>query len=161
VGRDALTGLANREAAMDELAAALDAVGARGTELCLIMADVDHFKQINDTYGHLVGDKVLQCIAAKLQQLLREFDVVGRFGGEEFIIVLDDTPLAVARTVAERLRQGVEHELVQCDEQQIRLTISLGLTQAAARDDIRNLIRRADDALYQAKEEGRNRVVVI
>ncbi|MEW6647517.1 MAG: diguanylate cyclase [Pseudomonadota bacterium] len=161
VGRDALTGLANREAALNELDAALTAIGARGTELCLIMADVDHFKQINDTYGHLAGDKVLQCIAAKLQQMLREFDIVGRFGGEEFIIVLDDTPLEVARKVAERLRRGVEQELVQCDEQNIRLTISLGLTRATARDDVRGLIRRADDALYQAKEEGRNRVVVI
>jgi len=161
VGRDALTGLASRESVLNELDAALAMVGERGTELCLIMADVDHFKQINDTYGHLAGDKVLQCIAAKLQQLLREFDIVGRFGGEEFIIMLEDTPLAIARNVAERLRYGVEQELVQCDEQNIRLTISLGLTQAATRDDIRSLIRRADDALYQAKEEGRNRVVVI
>jgi len=161
VGRDALTGLANRESALNELEAALATVGERNTQLCLIMADVDHFKQINDTYGHLTGDKVLQCVAAKLQQLLREFDIVGRFGGEEFIIALEDTPLAIARKVAERLRLGVEQELVQCDEQQIRLTISLGLTQAAPRDDVRGLIRRADDALYQAKEEGRNRVVVI
>lgn len=161
VGRDALTGLANREAVLNELDAALATVGERNTNLCLIMADVDHFKHINDTYGHLAGDKVLQCIAAKLQQLLREFDIVGRFGGEEFIIMLEDTPLPIARKVAERLRSGVEHELVQCDEQNISLTISLGLTQAAARDDVRGLIRRADDALYQAKEEGRNRVVVI
>lgn len=161
VGRDALTGLANREATLSELETALAGVTARSAELCLIMADVDHFKQINDTYGHLAGDKVLQCIAGKLQQLLREFDIVGRFGGEEFIIVLDDTPLEVARKVAERLRNGVEHDTIECVEQRIRLTISLGLTQASARDDMRDLIRRADDALYQAKEEGRNRVVVI
>lgn len=161
VGRDALTGLANRESVLNELESALATVGARGAELCLIMADVDHFKQINDTYGHLAGDKVLQCIAVKLQQLLREFDIVGRFGGEEFILVLEDTPLAVAARVAERIRAGVERDLIECDEQQIRLTISLGLTQAAARDDVHSLIRRADDALYQAKEEGRNRVVVI
>ncbi len=161
VGRDALTGLANRETVLHELESALATVGSRGAELCLIMADVDHFKQINDTYGHLAGDKVLQCIATKLQLLLREFDIVGRFGGEEFIIVLEDTPLAIATRVAERICAGVEHELIECDEQRIRLTISLGLTQAAARDDVRTLIRRADDALYQAKEEGRNRVVVI
>ncbi len=161
VERDALTGLASREAVVNELEAALATADQRGAPLCLIMADVDHFKQINDNYGHLAGDKVLQCVAAKLLQLLREFDMVGRFGGEEFIIVLEDTPLDIARRVAERLREGIELEMIECDEQNIRLTISLGLTQATGRDDAQVLIGRADDALYQAKEEGRNRVVVI
>lgn len=160
VGRDPLTGLANREAVLEELGAALATLGARGAALSLLMVDADHFKQINDRYGHLAGDRVLQCLAVNLQQQLREFDIVGRFGGEEFIIVLEDTPLPLARSVAERLRAGVARESVRCDEHRLHLTISLGLTQAVAHDDVTSLIRRADAALYQAKAAGRNRVVV-
>lgn len=161
VERDNLTGLATRDYVTEDLEQALAANWERRSSLCLMMADLDHFKSINDTYGHLVGDKVLRCVARALTRCLREFDTVGRFGGEEFIIVLEDTPLELARKIAERLRVSIAEEEITCEGERIDLTISIGLSAAEQGDDTHSLIERADMALYDAKEGGRNRVTVI
>jgi len=161
VERDTLTGVATRGYILNELGEALPASFQRHSPMCLVIVDIDHFKQINDSYGHLAGDVVLQVVARRLEQCVREFDMVGRYGGEEFLVVLEDTHLDTGRRIAERLRAGVAAETVECNGNAVQPTISLGLTQAVPSDDVRSIIERADDALYTAKEEGRNRVVVL
>jgi diguanylate cyclase (GGDEF)-like protein len=129
--------------------------------LSLVMLDIDHFKHVNDTYGHQAGDKVIEQLAQLLREHARESDVAGRYGGEEFGVVLSDTDQAGARIFAERLRQAVEQLLVQYNSQDIRFTISLGVADLSApANDHAELIARADQALYTSKKTGRNRVTV-
>ena len=126
----------------------------------VIIADVDTFKSINDTYGHLIGDKVLQGITGRLRSAARHSDVVGRYGGDEFLIVLKNTPPRTARQIAERMRARVGDEPLDLDGHSIRDTMSAGVATARARDDSESLIARADAALYRAKHAGRNCVMV-
>jgi diguanylate cyclase (GGDEF)-like protein len=139
--------------------------------LSLIMLDLDHFKVVNDTYGHLVGDKVLRAIAKLCENNLRESDIIGRYGGEEFLILLPETPgyesdpnksdEHTAKAVAERLRKMVESTPTQTAQGKIPITISLGIAELTGDiDDLDTLIDRADQALYQAKQGGRNQSVV-
>lgn len=152
---DELTGLYNRRSFNGCLAAALSAARRHENPLSLIMIDLDHFKQINDTSGHYAGDQVLKAFAGLLQGIIRTEDHAARWGGEEFIILLPFTLCDAAVAMAERIRVACEQEpMLQ------GLTASFGVTQLQDEDDIDSLIRRADDALYQAKHEGRNRVVV-
>jgi len=130
--------------------------------LALIMADIDHFKRINDTCGHQQGDVVLKAVAEALTDELREYDLAARFGGEEFALLLPDTELFQATVAAERIRKRVAILEFEGCLKEIGLTISLGVA-AGPRQDIReidDLVRLADDALYAAKREGRNRVVI-
>jgi diguanylate cyclase (GGDEF)-like protein len=131
--------------------------------LALLLADLDNFKQINDTYGHLVGDEILFAVASVLTQQIRPSDLLARFGGEEFALILPDTSIVEANQIAERVRLAIETSLFKMDngvDQDIHLTISIGITCLMLGDEMNNLLTRADIALYQAKENGRNRVEV-
>lgn len=158
---DRLTGLYNRGHWEGSLKAAYARHQRYGNALSLVMLDIDHFKRVNDTYGHQAGDQVIVQVAALLHEHVRESDVAGRYGGEEFGVVLSDTDQAGARIFAERLRQAVEALLVQYNGQDIRFTISLGVADLSTpANDHAELIARADQALYTSKKTGRNRVTV-
>ncbi|WLG93675.1 sensor domain-containing diguanylate cyclase [Pseudomonas sp. FP198] len=158
---DRLTGLYNRGHWEASLKAAYARHQRYGNALSLVMLDIDHFKRVNDTYGHQAGDKVIEQVARLLHEHVRESDVAGRYGGEEFGVVLSDTDSAGGQIFAERLRKAVEESLVQYNGQDISFTVSLGvadLSQPA--NDHAELIARADQALYTSKKTGRNRVTV-
>ena len=152
---DPLTGLNNRRAFDHSLELELAVVARRGTPLSLLMLDVDHFKQINDTFGHDAGDKVLVAIAQALSGCARVIDVVARVGGEEFAVILPNTDAQGAHEVAERMRIAVAQSgsLVQ------PTTVSIGAATLQDKEDALGLYARADEALYAAKASGRNRVV--
>lgn len=157
---DPLTGLRNRGSIFEFLGIEAEKASRTRQPLAIIMGDLDHFKSINDTYGHLGGDAVLRETARRIGAVLRAQDAVGRYGGEEILIVLPDVPGGQAVLVAERIRQLVAEEPVKCDMGSIPVTISLGV---AAADNVgtiieKNLVAAADEALYRAKREGRNRV---
>ncbi len=157
---DALTGLFNRR--QYELLFHRERERSRrlGTRLSLCVLDLDHFKQINDTHGHDVGDQVLRHVAALCTQKLRQTDIVGRFGGEEFILLLPETDLERAERLVNRLRQCLEQAPVQAEGETIRVTATFGLTEVQAQDaNIEEAVKRADRALYKGKQGGRNRVV--
>ncbi|HHO67642.1 MAG TPA: diguanylate cyclase [Gammaproteobacteria bacterium] len=154
--QDALTGVSSRVGLLEEIGRALDAALRTGQPLCLIMADLDHFKQVNDTHGHAVGDAVLREVAGRIKAALREFDLVGRYGGEEFVVLLENTSLHTAHQVAERVRRRIADQPVKVDEKLIDITVSQGLALATPQDDPDSLLRRADQAMYQAKQAGRN-----
>lgn len=153
-----LTGLHNRRHFFVLGKEAFDLAKQTETPLSAIMLDVDHFKQINDTYGHAVGDEVLQTVAQRIRIACRKTDIIGRYGGEEFAILLPETALAVAREVAERLRLEIQQEF-QAGNQAIVVTASLGVAHNERTKTLADLIRIADDALYRAKDQGRNRTV--
>jgi diguanylate cyclase (GGDEF)-like protein len=162
---DALTHIANRRSFF--LAAEKETGRARryGLNMGCLMLDVDHFKKFNDDYGHQVGDRVLQGIAGVLKRLLRESDIFGRYGGEEFIALLPETHAEGAKRVAERIREAIDAERFQTDTgQQLQVTISAGVACFQKEDpqeteNLAQLIKRADDALNRAKRLGRNRVI--
>ena len=161
---DALTGLANRRHAMDTLQTMLARAQRKAEPLGIIMLDIDAFKAVNDRYGHPTGDRVIQDVARVLLANARDYDLVARLGGEEFLVVCDGgTPEATA-AMAERIRAGVEaREVRDTAEASFHVTVSLGVHSAvprSAQDDIEKMIRAADKALYRAKEAGRNRYVV-
>lgn len=164
--KDTLTELPNREAYNLRLRQLLDAwlQGASyerrddDRSLCLAVADVDFFKNINDSYGHLAGDKVLKIIAREMVSRLREKDFIGRYGGEEFVIVMPDTRPAGAEHALNKLRLAVAAIPFHFKERQIQITISFGVVEAVREDTPETLFDRADKALYKAKENGRNRV---
>jgi diguanylate cyclase (GGDEF)-like protein len=149
---DALTGLPNRRA-LEEL---LREVHQMGDGFGVIFADIDHFKKVNDQYGHDQGDVVLKEIANRFRHTLRSSDVVGRWGGEEFVIVCRHDTAYVAAMVAERLRKAVLGAPVA----NLELTCSFGVAAQRTNEDIKNVLERGDQALYQAKEHGRNRVEI-
>ena len=135
--------------------------------LCGIMTDIDFFKKVNDTYGHAVGDLVLKSIAKIIRGQLREYDIAGRYGGEEFSILLPFTKINEAQMVAERLRKTIEDKVIDISKvnpdsetKEIQVTLSLGIYEMQADDNEEELLKKADKALYQAKNTGRNKVVV-
>jgi diguanylate cyclase (GGDEF)-like protein len=159
---DPLTQLANRSHLMRDLAQEFQRSLRGGQPLSLAMADIDHFKSINDTFGHQQGDLVLKVVAEAFRDHLREYDLAARFGGEEFALVLPATSPADALQVAERIREVIEALRFSGPLEPLRMTISLGVATFPdqAIKDIEDLILLADNALYAAKREGRNRVVV-
>ncbi|SDA47278.1 PAS domain S-box-containing protein/diguanylate cyclase (GGDEF) domain-containing protein [Pseudomonas sp. NFACC15-1] len=158
---DQLTGLYNRGHWESNLKAAFARYQRYGHALSLVMLDIDHFKRVNDTYGHQAGDKVIEHVARLLHEHVRESDVAGRYGGEEFGVVLSDTDKAGAQIFAERLRKAIEALEVQFNDQTIRFTVSLGVADLSQpSNDHAELIARADQALYTSKKTGRNRVTV-
>jgi diguanylate cyclase (GGDEF)-like protein len=156
--RDALTGLSNRRQIDLDLAASVKHAQRHGGPLCVALVDVDHFKSVNDRFGHTVGDEVLISVAGCLAGSLRAGDHVGRFGGEEFLLILPATTMAQASLLVERLRARLEalHALPS-DERPV--TASFGLAAWRGDESAADLVRRADRALYRAKNAGRNRVV--
>ena len=158
---DPLTGLWNHAAIFDILRRELERAQRQRTSLGIVMADLDHFKQINDTYGHPAGDAVLREATRRMQSAVRTYDSIGRYGGEEFLIVVPGADEARALQQAERLRASISKAPVEVDPSRtIPLTISLGVT-ATAEPEVSNLdslLRAADLALYEAKRKGRNRV---
>jgi two-component system, cell cycle response regulator len=159
---DELTGLYNRRyllAHLDELVAR---VSRDGLDAAVLLVDIDHFKQVNDTYGHAAGDDVLRELAARATNTVRSVDLVARLGGEEFVVVMPETGPAIAVAVGERLRLAIANEpfTIRASDERLPITVSIGITSAIAGGDDRDrLLKRADDALYCAKAEGRNRVV--
>lgn len=159
---DGLTGLHNRRYLMTHLATLTEKATLRDRSLSLLILDIDHFKSINDTYGHDAGDEVLREFADRMRSNVRGIDLCCRYGGEEFVIVMPDTDMALAYVVAERLRQRVASEpfSIAGGQKQIDVTISIGLgTLESGSDTADQLLKRADIALYRAKKSGRNRVV--
>jgi len=153
---DGLTGLQNRRRTTERLEIEIARARRYGVPLAVALCDVDNFKQINDRFGHNVGDHVLVQVARSLQTTLREVDLVGRWGGEEFLVLLPDTDVAGTRVVGERLRAGIEG-LPAFSGGPERVTISVGLAGFDASDSTTGFIDRADQALYRAKKSGRNR----
>ncbi len=156
---DPLTGLLNRREGYRRIEAEHARAARSGKPLCAIMLDIDHFKMINDTHGHLTGDDVLKWLAAVLKKTLRTSDILCRYGGEEFLVVVPETTIETARHLAERLREIVEqNEIILNGSIRLRLTISLGVADLKTGESYEHLIFRADQALYAAKNAGRNRV---
>jgi diguanylate cyclase (GGDEF)-like protein len=159
---DSLTGLWNHEEILRLLGQELARAGREGECVSVIMADIDFFKKINDTYGHLAGDEVLRLTASKMHYLMRSYDYIGRYGGEEFLIILPACCDECAAAFAERLRLSVCSSSLDTPEGVIPVTISLGVAASGTEQgrDAESLVRAADAALYRAKERGRNRVEV-
>ncbi|MCL4424004.1 MAG: GGDEF domain-containing protein [Firmicutes bacterium] len=158
---DKLTGLSNRHLLQEVLHRELIRFQRHKKPLASLFADIDYFKDINDRYGHLVGDQVLQETAKILQGHVRRSDLVARFGGEEFVVLLPETTLAQAVKVAEKLRLAVKEHRFSTEKGGLQITISLGVTEAKAGDDTTTILERADKALYQAKTGGRDQVAVL
>ncbi len=154
---DTLTGLPNRDAYQKRLEDELARRHRYGSPLSLVVCDVDHFKRINDTYGHLAGDKVLQLIARSLRKNLRDVDFIARYGGEEFVVLMPETNAADAFTAAEKLRQKIEQSPFNFRKERVPITMSFGISEFHALESPDTVFERADKALYKAKHEGRNR----
>lgn len=164
---DALTGFYNRHQLEERIKQEVANAKRQHAPLCGIMTDIDFFKSVNDTYGHAVGDLVLKTIAKVIRGQLREYDIAGRYGGEEFSILLPFTKINEAKMVAERLRKAVEEKSVNIskilpdnDVKEIKITISMGVYEIKEDDKEEDLMEKADKALYQAKNTGRNKVVI-
>ncbi len=159
--RDGLTRLFNRRYIEENLSKEFSRARRYEQPLALILCDIDHFKQINDNHGHLAGDEVLRIISQRLHHNLRDTDILGRYGGEEFLIVLPNTGTSGGKVLAERLRNAIESEPVSFGDTQLNITISLGITELHKDShNYEQLIGEADQALYRAKESGRNRAIV-
>ena len=159
---DPLTGLHNRRYLLSHLDTLATRAAQGGKPGAVLMSDIDHFKKVNDTYGHAVGDEVLVECAKRIQLCIRGVDLGVRYGGEEFVIVIPDTNLDVAQMVAERLRASIGETPfpVSADVGEIDITISVGISFTGEDKDTGEvLLRRADEALYEAKRGGRNRVI--
>jgi diguanylate cyclase (GGDEF)-like protein len=158
---DSLTGLFNRREALRRIGEELSRADRLSKPTSVVMIDIDYFKKINDTYGHAAGDGVLKELSRRMREVVREYDIVCRFGGEEFLVMTPEAGVEAARSVAERLRFAAEGiSVASADGSAIRFTISAGVAQRKADEDIDRLIGRADAALYDAKAAGRNRVIV-
>lgn len=160
--RDPLTGVLNRRALNGPLQRELNAGLRYGSSACLLILDLDYFKSVNDRLGHVAGDGVLERVAALVQERVREVDSVGRYGGEEFAVVLPHTDLSQAQVLAERIRAEIERRAFDLDDGSVRITASVGVAslQDSSIDSIGGWIAAADSALYEAKSQGRNRVAV-
>jgi len=156
---DPLTGLRNRRYLTEMLAVEFLRAKRHKTPLSVVMADIDHFKSVNDAHGHAAGDAVLQGVAEVLRRRMRGSDHGGRYGGEEFLLVLSNAEIEGARSFAERLREEVEETAFGTDAGPLQVTLSLGVASLRARHETPgDLVAEADEALYRAKQAGRNRV---
>ena len=155
--RDPLTGVANRGELEAQLHVAFAQQKANGTPLSVLFLDIDFFKRINDNYGHAVGDEVLIGFARLMRQECYSGELIGRYGGEEFVVICPDADLAAARRRAERLRLTISQSIL-CGEPDLRVTTSVGIAAAEPGDTPDALLRRADKGLYEAKRTGRNRI---
>jgi len=159
MARDSLTGLFNHTTTTQLLDNALVAARRQGSQLSFAMIDVDRFKQVNDTYGHPVGDQVLLALARVLQQRLRTSDLVGRYGGEEFAVILNDVSPEKSTQIMEQLREDFSRLVFNAGDARFSCSFSCGVASFPQLVDLESLREAADKALYQAKHAGRNRVV--
>ena len=164
---DALTGFYNRRQLEERIKQEVSSAKRQKRNLCAIMTDIDYFKNVNDTYGHAAGDLVLKTVSGVIKHQLRDYDIAGRYGGEEFAIILPYTKIEEAQMVAQRLRRAVEKTKIDIskvnadiNENLIGVTISLGISEYKSGDNEKILLQKADKALYKAKENGRNRAEV-
>jgi two-component system, cell cycle response regulator len=158
---DALTGLHNRRYMESHLGTLMEQATARCRPLSILILDIDFFKAVNDTHGHSGGDEVLEEFARRLKKAVRGIDLACRYGGEEFVVVMPDTDIAMATAVAERLRRRIAAEPfpINRNARTVKVTISIGIAaMRSSEDKPAEIIKRADQALYRAKREGRNRV---
>ena len=161
VSLDPLTGVANRKMLDDTLDTAVALAQQEDQTLCVLMVDIDLFKQINDEHGHLIGDKVIKFVAATLKKMVKGRDLVARYGGEEFAIVLEDTPASGAFALAENIRDVIQSSRLKRTDTGApigEVTVSIGIACLKSGDTAHNLLDRADRALYESKSGGRNRV---
>src|SRR5262245_12415621 len=158
---DALTGLYNRRYMETHVGTLVEQAASRSKPLTVLVLDIDYFKSINDSYGHDAGDEVLREFALRIRKSIRGIDLACRYGGEEFVVVMPETDLAVATMVAERLRRRIASEpfAIQQGARSIEVTISIGIAALNGGDNAASVLKRADQALYRAKRDGRNRVV--
>jgi diguanylate cyclase (GGDEF)-like protein len=157
---DALTGILNRRHFMDQLGRERQRAVRYATSFSLLMLDIDHFKRINDTYGHPVGDEAIKAMAAAACKCLRPTDTIGRFGGEEFVVMLPHTDEAGAVMAAERIREAVANIVVPAGTADVRFTVSIGAAVYVRGITVEQILECADKALYAAKSGGRNQVCV-
>lgn len=157
---DGLTGILNRNAILEMLHKELERSHRSGRPAAVLMVDVDHFKRINDVYGHATGDQVLRSVAEVIRRSVRQYDSVGRYGGEEFLIVLPETSPADVETIAERIRAAAASTPILIDGRNVFVTLSIGIDTTGPDDvaDAERMVSAADMAMYQAKNAGRNRV---
>lgn len=160
--QDFLTGISNRLEIMNFLGRELNRASRNEGSMAIVMADIDKFKSVNDTYGHPVGDAVIKEVAVRIGACLREYDSVGRFGGEEFLIVIAEISSTDVKPMADRIRNAIAETPIQIPNGEITVTMSFGAVTYVAGDpeDKEELIARADVALYEAKENGRNKVEI-
>jgi two-component system cell cycle response regulator len=158
---DALTGLYNRRYMETHVGTLVEQAATRGKPLTVLVLDIDYFKSINDGHGHDAGDDVLREFALRIRKSIRGIDLACRYGGEEFVVVMPETDLAVATMVAERLRRRIASEpfAIQKGVRSVEVTISIGIAALGSGDNAASVLKRADQALYRAKRDGRNRVV--
>jgi len=159
--RDELTGVYNRRHFMDLLEYEKNRASRGGALFAIVMLDIDNFKEVNDKYGHLIGDEVLRKVTTAIGNALRSTDFCGRYGGDEFLLVLTQTDINAAMICSERVRSSIEKSMFPDLGTEVRITVSLGLTEYHIREDIGAMIARADEALYRAKNTGRNRLELI
>ncbi|MEJ5227621.1 GGDEF domain-containing protein [Thermodesulfovibrio sp.] len=155
---DELTSVYNRTTGINRLKEEISRAHRSGSPLSIAMVDIDNFKSINDTYGHVIGDRVLNHVAVQMKNFLRSCDVVSRYGGEEFLVVLPETDEIKAYMAMERVRRGIAKKPVRVGQEKIYITVSIGITEVQYNEDITESINRADMALYQAKKSGKNRI---
>nr|WP_255537781.1 GGDEF domain-containing protein [Motiliproteus sp. SC1-56] len=159
--RDPLTGLANRRSLMTFLKREAEHCQSQEVALSVMLFDLDKFKRVNDQYGHAVGDKVLKAFSKLAVEQSRQEDLVGRFGGEEFLMILHNTPLAGAQRIGERLRQACMNESIEVEGgEPFSFTTSIGIAQLQPEESLEQLLKRVDEALYAAKRGGRNRIAL-
>jgi len=158
---DPLTGLQNRRSLFELGRIEFSRAQRMNRPFCCMMLDLDHFKQINDNYGHPMGDQVLQEFAKRCKNSVREIDLIGRYGGEELLIFLPETDSETAMQVAERLRASIEETSMEVSSKEVNVTVSIGVSRKDENTlQLETLIARADQALYIAKHKGRNRIVI-
>lgn len=158
--RDSLTGVKNRRYTEMKLAQAVEEAKRFGKKIGVLIIDLDHFKFVNDKYGHEIGDLVLRAVCDSLTASLRPFDLVGRWGGEEFVVLLSDLRKTALRVLAERCRMVISRSEAGRNRQHVRVTASIGGTLIGIGDSAKSVIRRADKLMYQSKLQGRNRVTI-
>ena len=157
---DGLTGLLVRRHFFERLEEEVGRASRRGTRLAFLMVDLDYFKQVNDTYGHLVGDHVLREVARRIQASVRDLDLVGRYGGEEFGVVLPEAGRALGIQIADRIRQAIGGAAIFAYDEKVQITVSIGVALCPEDSSSADgLIEKADEAMYRAKAQGRNRTV--
>lgn len=161
--RDSLTSLSNRRSFDSNLAKEISDARSQGTEMCLVMGDLDHFKKINDNYGHPFGDRVLKFFAELLLKHIKENDIAARLGGEEFAVILPQTTIESATRLTDQIRSRLEAQQwmnAQSGQLFSKITASFGIVRLGDKDDPETLVKRADTMLYEAKRTGRNRIII-